>query len=63
MLSEISQRKINTVCYDCMWNLKIIKQRRNKKTEDSRYSKQLEGRKEGHDRGRGLRCTGINYYV
>ena len=26
MLSEISQRKINTVCYDCMWNLKIIKQ-------------------------------------
>ena len=30
MLNEINQKKINIVCYDCMWNLKIIKQRRNK---------------------------------
>ena len=67
MLSEISQRKTNTLCYHLYVESKKNKTNECNKTKTDRCREQTsgyqwgEGREEGQDRGRGLR--GTNYYL
>ena len=68
MLSEISQRKTNSVCYHLYVESRKIKLMNiTKKKQTHKYRKQTsgywwgEGSWEGQDRGRGFRRK--NYYV
>ena len=68
VLSEIRQRKTDTVCYHLYVESKKIKQTNEyNKTQIHKYREQTggyqrgEGRRVGQDRGRGSRDT--NYYV
>ena len=65
MLSEISQRKTNTVCYHLHGKSKKYNKLVNitRKKQTHRYREQTSGYQWGEGRGRDKREVGTNYYV